>query len=83
MSCVSLEDNAACNCLCLLNAKDKNESEICNYSGYSTDLSLLLSCIEPVSARTAQCPATQAPTHKQVCIAAENICSLYQGRSIR
>ena len=61
---LGLGDNAACNCLCLLNAKDKNESEICNYTGYATHLSLLLSRIEPVSARTAQRSAN-ARTHTQ------------------
>ena len=61
---LGLGDNAACNCLCLLNVKDKNESEICNYTGYSRHLSLLLSRIEPVSARTAQCSASTR-THTQ------------------
>ena len=66
---LGLGDNAACNCLCLLNAKDKNESEICSYTALDTphiyhQFYLVLSHYQPaqLSAQPTHAP-TQTSLH--------------------
>ena len=80
---LGLGDNAACNCLCLLNAKDKNESEICNTLHWILR-TFIISFISywAIISPHSPVPSQRTHPHKQVCIAAENICSLYLRRSI-